>query len=70
MKELNRKNHMLKNKKVASKYKITLLATPLMISFFFSSLNSFPTGIYSEILGLPLFPCLVEKNNTKIRKIK
>lgn len=73
MKELNRKNHMLKNKKVASKYKITLLATALMISFFFSSLNSFPTGIYSEIhyfWGLPLFPCLVEKNNTKIRKIK
>lgn len=62
MKELNRKNQMLKNKKVASKYKI-ILVTAFIISCFFSSFNSLPTAIYSESLGLPLFPCLVRKKN-------
>jgi len=69
MKELNRKNQMLKNKKVASKYETILLVTAFIISFFFSSFNALPTGIYSERLGLPLFPCLVGKY-IKIRKTK
>lgn len=44
MKELNRKNQMLRNKKVASKYKTILLVTAFIISFFLVLLTHFLLG--------------------------
>lgn len=66
MKELNRKNHILKNKKVASKYKIIQLATALMISFFF---QFFQLISYWDIFRKPGASIISMSSRKKIQKL-
>lgn len=61
---------MLKNKKVVSKYKIIVLATALMISFFFQFSQLISHWDIFRNPGASIISMSSRKKNTTFRKIK